>query len=154
MLALLAAAALLVDGGPKPSTLGAADLAAMPRATAESTIHGKPVRCEGVLLRDVIARDGAPAGRAVRGEALSTIVLASARDGYRVVSSLGELLGASPAIVADRCDGAAPGPDDGPLRLLVPGDKRGARSVRMLERLTIATVPAPAAPTGTPAAPR
>jgi hypothetical protein len=68
---------------------------------------------------------------------------AIAGDGYQVVFSLGELdpaLAGRDIIVADTADDK-PLPDtQGPLRIVVPGDSRPARSVRMLERLQVVRV--------------
>lgn len=84
----------------------------------------------------------------MRGKLLSTIVVATGRDGYRAVFTVGELdhmLGNAPVIVADRCDGATSADADGPVRLVAAGDKRGARSVRQLDLLTIVELPGAAA---------
>lgn len=142
--AMIAAAApapvLEVVGAPQPLTLAAADLAAMPRGTAMLTAHGAAHRCEGVWLRDVLARAGMPGGEALRGPALATTVVAEARDGYRVAFSLGEIdaaLGNARLLLADRCDGKPLGAEDGPLRIVAEGEKRGARSVRGLLRLVV-----------------
>lgn len=110
------------------------------RQSVSWTDHGKAKTCEGVWLRDVLAKAGAPSGDALRGDALSMIVLAEAADGYSVVFSLGEIdakLGAAPLLVVDRCDGAVLADADGPLRLVAQGEQRGARSVRQLKRLTL-----------------
>jgi hypothetical protein len=40
-------------------------------------------------------------------------------------------------IVADRADGKPIEGDRGPFRIVVPQDTRGARSIRMLERIEI-----------------
>jgi len=67
-------------------------------------------------------------------------VLASASDGYRVVYSLGELdpaMTGEEVIVADTIDGKALFDYQGLFRIVAPHDKRGARSVRMLERLVV-----------------
>lgn len=118
-------------------------LEGLSRQRVEWRDHGAARVCEGVLLGDLLARAGAPVGEAVRGEALSLVVVAEAADGYRVVFSLGEIdakLGAGGMLVADRCDGAALGADEGPLRLVAPGEARGARSVRQLTALTLRAV--------------
>lgn len=73
-------------------TLTAADLAAMPRAKATTTSNGITTVYEGVAVADVLKKGaGAPLGAGMRGNALSTYVLASASDGYQAVLSLGEL---------------------------------------------------------------
>lgn len=122
-----------------PIALTAADLAAMPRSTAARDDHGRRIACEGVALTALLARAGLPSGNDVRGPALTTLVVATARDDYRVAFTLGELdpaLGNTAALVADRCDGQPLDAQAGPLRLIVPDDRRGARSVRQLHRLT------------------
>lgn len=73
-------------------TLTAADLAAMSRAKATTTSNGITTVYEGVAVADVLKKGaGAPLGAGMRGNALSTYVLASASDGYQAVLSLGEL---------------------------------------------------------------
>jgi hypothetical protein len=95
---------------------------------------------EGVLVAELLRRAGAALGAELRGNALATYVLARAADGYQVVFSIGELdpaLTANEIIVADTVDGA-PLPDtQGPFRLVAPRDRRGVRSVRLLERLEL-----------------
>ncbi|PZN97119.1 MAG: molybdopterin-dependent oxidoreductase [Alphaproteobacteria bacterium] len=130
--------ALLLAAAPVAIPFDAATRAALPPATATLVAHGTSQVCTGVWLGDLIARAGLPGGEALRGTALHTVVLAEAADGYRVVFSLGEIdaaLGKTPVLVADRCAGQALGAADGPVRLVVPGDRRGARSVRRLVRL-------------------
>jgi len=71
-------------------------------------------------------------------------VVAEARDGYRVAFTLGELdplLGKAQVVLADRCNGAMLPEADGPFRLAVAGDTRGARSVRQVVSLRLAEVP-------------
>lgn len=112
----------------------------LPRQTMAWTDHGKARTCEGVMLRDLLVRAGAPNGDDVRGAALSMVIKAEAADGYSVVYSLGEVdekLGAARLLVADRCDGAALDEADGPLRIVAVGEARGARSVRQLVKLTL-----------------
>lgn len=131
---------LTVGGSPTPLALSAADLQAMPRGTAVLTAHGKTAKCEGVWLADVLVKAGVAAGESVKGPALSQMVMAEAADGYQVVFSLGEidrLLGNGRFLVADRCGGAVLQEGEGPLRIVAEGEKRAARSVRALVRLTV-----------------
>ena len=118
-------------------------LEGLPTSEVRIAHHGQEQVCTGPLLADVAARIGAPSRGDMRGAALSTVVVAEARDGYRVVFSLGELdplLGKARVIVATACDGAALIEDDGPYRIAVGGDERGARSVRQLASLRLAVV--------------
>jgi len=54
------------------------------------------------------------------------------------IPELDEDFVAEVVIVADTADGKELGPDQGPLRLVVPGDKRQGRWVRMLRSVTVA----------------
>jgi DMSO/TMAO reductase YedYZ molybdopterin-dependent catalytic subunit len=123
-----------------PLTLSAADLQSLPRTTVTFTDHGTTTTYDGVLVSELLKRAGVPLGAELRGPALATYVLASAKDGYQVVFSVGELdpdLSGDRVIVADRADGKPIEGDRGPFRIVVPQDTRGARSIRMLERLEI-----------------
>jgi DMSO/TMAO reductase YedYZ molybdopterin-dependent catalytic subunit len=136
------AAVLAVQGDiPSPLSLTADDLAKMPRETASVPApDGTKIVYEGVTLLAVLQKAAAPFGKQLRGKVLSTYVLAKAKDGYRVIFTLGELdpdFGNETILLADKRDGK-PLPDkQGPLRLVCPNDKEGARSVRMLETLEV-----------------
>jgi DMSO/TMAO reductase YedYZ molybdopterin-dependent catalytic subunit len=125
-----------------PLTLNIADLKKMPRKTV-SVInpHEKKVETyDGVLLEDLLHRAGAMHGEQLRGLALSMYVVAEATDGYRVVFSLAELdsgFSESDVLVADTLDDAPLNATIGPLRLVVPHDKRPARWVRMLKSIKV-----------------
>jgi DMSO/TMAO reductase YedYZ molybdopterin-dependent catalytic subunit len=131
----------------KPLSLSVQDLRAMPRKTLKVTNshEGTEDTYEGVLLSDLLKRAGVASGKDLRGAALATYVVAEASDGYRVVFSIGEIdpdVHDSEIIVADSINGAvAMGANLGPLRLVVPHDKRPARWVRMLQSLTVVKVP-------------
>jgi len=130
-----------VTGAVKQAlTLTADALAKMPRGLVHTTTKGVETVYEGVWVHDVLKRAGVPQGRELRGKALASYVLAEAQDGYQVVFSLGEL---DPAFVdneillADTANGKALDGARGRFRLVVPKDKPGARSVRMLTRLEV-----------------
>ena len=94
-------------------------------------------------MAEVLKRVDAPLGAAMRGDALTTFVVATASDGYKVVFSLAELdpaLSDSEIIVADMADGQPLVEKQGPLRVVVPRDSRPTRSVRMLDRLELIRV--------------
>jgi DMSO/TMAO reductase YedYZ molybdopterin-dependent catalytic subunit len=126
---------------PTPVTITAADMAALQRQTAQVTEEdGQKITYEGVALQDILQKAGVKFGRDMRGKALTGYVLAEAHDGYAVVFSMGELdeaFGAEKIIVADKRDGKPLFGYQGPARLVVPSDKAGARSVRMLEKLEV-----------------
>lgn len=136
---------LVVDGDlPTPLDLTLEALGALPRASETTTDQeGRKQVYEGVLLLDLMRRAGAPLGPDLRGPHLTTYLLAHARDGYQVVFSLGEidpLLSNIRILVADTVDGRPLLDAQGPLRLIVSGDQRGARSIRMLERIEVVRV--------------
>ena len=124
-----------------PLQLRAEDFAKMPRQTvAVDEQDGTKVQYEGVLLKEVLTRAGAPLGKELRGKALASYVLAKAHDGYQVVFALAEVdasFANETILIADKRDGKALFGYQGPFRLVCPNDKAGARSVRMLESLEI-----------------
>ncbi len=121
-------------------TITPADLKAMPRTMVAVSEEGRQISYEGVLVGELLKRAGAPVGRDLSGKAVATYVRASAKDGYQVVFSLAELDPAftpNDIIVADTIDGKPLFDYQGPLRIVAPHDKRGARSIRMLQRLEV-----------------
>jgi DMSO/TMAO reductase YedYZ molybdopterin-dependent catalytic subunit len=137
-----APAVLTVTGDiATPLTLKAEDLAKMPRETVSvAEQDGLKIEYEGVPLREVLKRAGAPLGNQLRGKALASYVLAKAHDGYQVLFALAEFDSAfanEQILVADKRDGKPLFGYQGPFRLVCPNDKAGARSVRMLETLEI-----------------
>jgi DMSO/TMAO reductase YedYZ molybdopterin-dependent catalytic subunit len=139
---------LVVVADPlKPLTLKPADLAAMPRTTVTvKQPDGRGVTHEGVLVSEILKRAGVPLGKALRGDAMATYVVASATDGYRVIFSLAELdpdFTGSEIMVADRTNGQPLLADQGPIRIVAPKDLAGARSIRMLERIEVVRLPKP-----------
>jgi|SRR5579872_1848985 len=127
---------LMVGGDvAHPLTLSRSDLASMPRSSATAGERQK-VKYDGVLLYEILKRAGAPLDKELTGKALSTYILADASDGYQALFAIAEV---DPAfsdaniLIADTADGK---PLDA-YRVVVPSDKKGARSVRMLERITV-----------------
>ncbi|MBV9677604.1 MAG: molybdopterin-dependent oxidoreductase [Acidobacteriaceae bacterium] len=135
------AAAVTIQVNGKPAVmLTEQDFAKMPRHTVTAKEHGTEVSYGGVLLHDVLERAGAPFGSQLHGKALSSYVLATARDGYAVVYTLTEMdpdFTDSEIIVADQQNGKPLTDQQGPLRIVVPHDKKPARDLRMLDRIEI-----------------
>jgi hypothetical protein len=124
----------------KPLMLTAADLKAMPRTTVSVIDQGREVKYSGVLIAEILTRAGAPLGRDFSGPAVATYVVATGKDGYAAIFSLGELdpaMTANDIIVADTLDGQPLFDYQGPYRIVAPHDKRGARGVRMLQKLDV-----------------
>lgn len=143
-----AAEELIVSGDIKrPLALDAASLRAMPAATQTSyrssrEVAGQPTAATvvgGVRLFAVLEQAGL--AERDRFDWRKAVVIASARDGYRVVFSWPELAntaaGAQAMVVYER-DGAALDAQEGPLALHAPGDtRRGPRHVKWLNRLEV-----------------
>lgn len=117
----------------KPLSLTAADLAAEPQITIHAsftTSHGvETADYAGVSLWSVLQKAGLVDGPA-KGGPLRHGILVTAADGYGVLLSIGEInpdFANDGAILAIRKDGQ---PLEEGVRLVVPGDKKGGRSVR------------------------
>lgn len=139
--------AVLEVGGEveRPLKLTAADLAAMPRQSVRARDYkGVESTWEGVAMIDLLRRAGARVDDRLRGGALVDYLVVDAADGYRAVFALAEL---DPAftdravLLADRRDGRPMAAPEGPLRVVVPGEKKHARWVRMVNRLTVRRAP-------------
>lgn len=119
-------------------TIGSADFTS--RTTLVLSIHGDEHLFEGMPLSQILAAVGAPTGRDLRGNELSSVVLITCRDGYQVAFSLAEIdpgMTTRQVILADSMDAAAIGPEDGPYRLVAEGDLRPARSARQVVRIEV-----------------
>jgi DMSO/TMAO reductase YedYZ molybdopterin-dependent catalytic subunit len=132
----------LVIGGDlsKPMTVTLGELKQLSRTTVVVKEEGREIKYEGVLVGELLKRAGAPIGQDMGGRAVASYLLASAKDGYQAVYAIAEVDPAftdSEIIVADTVDGTPLFEYQGPLRLVAPHDKRGARSVRMLQRLDL-----------------
>ena len=137
-----APATLTISGDiPASVTLTVDDIAKMPHETVTIPDQdGTKIAYQGVPLREILKRAGAPSGKDLRGKTLTTYILAKAHDGYQVVFTVGEIapeFGNEQILVADQRDGKPLFGYQGPLRLVCPSDKAGARSVRMLETLEV-----------------
>ena len=149
MLGLAAAPALAGDlklTGPdgQSASLMATEIAALPHVKLTVTMEGKTTTYDGVPLTQLLARVGAPAGKALHGPALRDVVLVTGRDGYTAALALAET---DPAfrkeqiLLADRADGQPLAETAGPWRLVIEGDQRAARCVRMVAGIAVKAVP-------------
>ena len=130
---------LKIDGKP-PLTMAAEDFAKLPRHTAVLHDHGKDVSYEGVTMHDLLAQGGVEFGKGLHGKQLSSYVAVLASDGYEAVFALADFdptVAETGAIVADRRDGKPLAGNEGPLRVIIPQDKRPTRSVRLLREIDV-----------------
>ena len=91
-------------------------------------------------LVEVLRSAGVKFGHDLRGPALATYLVVEAADGYRAVFALPELDPASTdrvILLADRRDGKPIDAKDGPLRVIVPGEKRHSRWVKQVIALKV-----------------
>ncbi len=103
--------------------------------------NGKEHTYTGVSLYDILQKAGVTLGAALRGQNLAKYVLAEAMDGYHIVFALVELdkeFTDKQVILADKVDGAPLPTTEGPYRIIVPDDKKAARSIRQVTRLKVA----------------
>lgn len=132
-----------------PLKLTADDLKALPHEKVKAKDHdGVEAEFEGVPLHKILEKAGVPLGAKLRGPAVSLYLLVTASDGYTAVYSLPEvdpLFTDDPIILADKKDGKAMDEHHGPLRMVLPKEKKHARWVRQVIRLEIlkASPPAP-----------
>ncbi|MES2959482.1 MAG: substrate-binding domain-containing protein [Pseudomonadota bacterium] len=136
-----------IDGDVRQTlSLGAAQLRSFDAAaqrsyklTREANGQQRETTLRGVALRALLER--AALAERDRLDWRKTVVVVSARDGYRVVFSWPELFNmeaGSAVMVAYERDGQALADSEGPLTLEAPGDTRtGPRHVRWLERIEV-----------------
>jgi DMSO/TMAO reductase YedYZ molybdopterin-dependent catalytic subunit len=139
---------LVVKGAVKQELrLTAADLKTLARTKVTAKDHdGAAHEYEGVALQALLGKAGTPQTSEMRGKNMTLVVIAEASDGYRALFSLAELdadFAGAQVLVADTADGKPLGAQQGPLRLVVPGDKRQARWVRMLKSIEVQSAGAP-----------
>ena len=136
------------DGLSKPALqLSLGDLSAMPRTKVQIKMRdNKEHIFGGVAVSELLKRAGQPQGEELRAGMLARYVLITAHDGYRAVFSLPELDPAfsdAQALLADKLDGEALSVRDGPLRLILPKEKRESRWMRQVDRIEVAATPEP-----------
>jgi hypothetical protein len=99
---------------------------------------------EGVLLRNLLAKVDTTIGKKLHADDLRDYVEVAGRDGYRVVFALAELdpsLQDNKVLVAISNEGKPLDDILGPVRVIVPQDKRQARSVRAVATITLRQAP-------------
>src|SRR5262249_16200043 len=106
--------------------------------------HRKPADYDCVPAGAILASTGASPEKTLRGRRLSEYLLVRASDGYAVVFALPALDAQFTGKAVLLCylkDGARLPPDEGPLRLVVPDEKRQARWVRQVTEFSVEKQP-------------
>ncbi len=121
------------------------DLRAMPRSRATTDQQGAKTTYEGVRLIDLLRRAGVDVGRApLQGADITSVVVITAADGYQAVFALAELDpvdAQTRVLVADMREGRSLTADEGPLRLVSPGDRFPVRWLKRVVRVTVVPQP-------------
>jgi hypothetical protein len=132
---------LKITYGDQSAEWTPATLAALPHTSV--TVYNEHAKAtqtySGVPLIDLLTKLGVP--DKPRGKQFRIYVVAAGSDGYEVVYSLGEVapdVHDGTVLVADSQDGK-PIADDGPLKMVLTGEKRPARWVRNLVAVRVMT---------------
>lgn len=133
---------LTVNGeGLNNLSLTAEQLSAMPHVNIQvQRRDGTHTRFEGISLIGILKEAGLAVGEDLRGKGLTRFVQVTGEDGYEVVFSLPELdpgFSEGSVILADVENGKPLDAEDGPYRLVVPGEKRQARWVKNVVRIQV-----------------
>jgi hypothetical protein len=133
--------ALKITYGGQTDTWTVATLAQLPHTTI--TVYNEHAKenqtYSGVPLIDLLGKLGVP--DKPHGKDLRLYVVAEGSDLYEVVYSLGEVtpdVHDGTVLVADS-EGGKPLGDDGPLKMVLTGEKRPARWVRNLVAIRVLT---------------
>lgn len=128
----------------QPGPLTVTDLQQLPNETVEVTYETRngPEQHTfvGTPLYGVIDQLGLQVSPDARNPLLGIYFVVTAQDGYQVVVSGGELdpnFGNSPMLLAWEQDGEPLSGEDGPVRLVAPGDTRGGRYVYGVIRIEV-----------------
>jgi DMSO/TMAO reductase YedYZ molybdopterin-dependent catalytic subunit len=128
----------------QPGLLTVADLQQMPAETVDVEYQSgegtEQHSFTGTRLYGVLEQLQLQADPDARNPWLRVYVVVTAKDGYQVVLSGGELdpnFGNAPILLAWEQDGAPLTGDDAPARLVVPGDTRGGRYVFGVIRIEV-----------------
>lgn len=131
----------IVGPSHSPVNLSLGELAELPTKQVQTNFLAEngphAASFEGPLLWTVLQRAGVIDPTKHRDQVSQTIMILG-RDGYRAVLALGEIapeFEAKQVILAERMDGKPLDADH--LRVVVPLDKRGGRSVRDVARIEV-----------------
>lgn len=94
----------------------------------------------GVKLFDLLDSAGVTLGKQLRGKNLTKLILIKALDGYEIIFSLPEIdpeFTDQMVLLAYQVDGNPLSKEEGPFRLIVPGDKKHARWIRQVSLIKI-----------------
>jgi len=133
-----------------PGAVSVADMQTLTRRTVEVTFQSgsgeQHHTYAGVLLWDVVNRATMQLTPDRKNDVLRKYVVITARDGYEAMVSLGEIdpnFGNRPYLLAWEQDGQPLTGDDGPIRLVTPGDVKGGRYVTGVITIEVRDIDSP-----------
>lgn len=137
---------LQVSGaGLATRSLSAKDVAALKHVAVNVKGHdGKNHRYTGVLLADILNQAGAGIGQPGWQNTITSYVLVTALDKYKVIYALAEidpLFTDDTIILAFQADGRPLNAEDAPFQMIVPGEKKHARWIRQVNTIQLMAVP-------------
>lgn len=129
----------------KTFDLKAADLAKLPRREVRAKIHHGDAEAmfSGVDLREVLKLAGVKFGEEGKRANLTSYLLVEAADNYRAIFAMTELepdFNDKIVLLADSRDGKPLSKEEGKVRLVVPDEKKQARWVRQVVKLSVESV--------------
>jgi hypothetical protein len=130
----------VIDEAGKSHAISAHDFAALPHQTVTVKIGPADSKCEGVGLVDLLQSVGVVFGHDLRGARAANVVLLEAQDGYRIALAQLEIdrdTTDKAALVIDRRDDQPLDEKEGPYRLILPGEKRPVRWIRMIRTIRV-----------------
>jgi hypothetical protein len=135
-------AAVRVIGADRHTiTLTEEEFQKLPRMTLEAVDHlGDKAKYTGVSIHHLLAAAKVPLGSDLSGPALRLFVRVEAHDDYQAVFALPEFDSAytdRTIILADQRDSQPLPAGKGPWQVIVPGEKRQARWVRMVKTIRV-----------------
>ena len=101
---------------------------------------GKEHRYRGVDLEEILMMAGVTMDKQLRGENLSKYLIVKCTDGYKILFSLAELDSSftnHSITLAYESDSKPITDGTGPFRLVVPGEKKAARSARQVVSMIV-----------------
>lgn len=122
-----------IDGSvTSPQKLSAPDIGKLKHITVPfQNKGGKEHLFSGVAVADLLAEAGATLGKQLHGKTIAQYVLVACADGYQVVFALVDFDSTftnKQVLLANSMDGAVLPPGKDPFQLIVPDEKRPARS--------------------------
>jgi hypothetical protein len=133
----------VIDAEGHKTSISAAQIAGLAHVSVDTNEHDSPAHYDGVPLSAVLSLGGITLGDSLRGPKMAQVLLAEASDGYKVVFALAELdpaFATREILLADKRDGKPLDSKQGPFRIVAPGDKRPARWIREVTKLSLVAV--------------